>query len=707
MSSVEFIAKKRYHLIEPIDIAREKISVVWEDIKLWSFFATVFGLLFPPLLLGVGIALLLYFLDKIYSKYFGDPEVRAFYEREFKPKITQTQYLQVGYEIYPSELNQHLKLVNNLLESGKEEEEAIKALSRKATLYRQREPWRIVGYSKKTLPTHKWIVGTTGAGKTSYIMQGLFKQFEQGGGTIFIDGKGDTKGVFKFVKLAEKAGRLGDVQILNFLTSDQYRSHTNTYNPFLIFPPAQLVEFLDSLIPAQGEQEYWKGRGVSLMSCLVFGFAFRRKYWNEPFSYETLKNFRQVKPFTMLSAVIISLAILENEILRFDSRVNYIVTKARKILQPQTDIPYLELVVNYLKQNPTVREELEKLGYNTEYLEDLWETTSYFLTWVPSISDDWKEAVFWISRELVKDFWLGLKKFSLSDFLEAYRKKENELATEHKKNPYVVWITNPQSANEDALQQHLYAVQQWDKPFRIFQQYSHIFGALQSDIDFEDVIRNNKLLYVVLPALKQSEDTTKFLGRLILMSIRLASAKALGGAVELTRRQAELLTARITPVPPALHIYDEYGSFAVEGISDILAQVRSINISTWISTQDFTSGRTEGETAERAVLRMWANTNIKVLMKNLDKEIINIVKEYLPRQKVVQYSLYENEDATFQDVSITLAEEEILSPQKLEYFKNGLAFIFGEGRFCIAQIEYADTKPVEKFKLVRLEPLPF
>jgi hypothetical protein len=704
MPSVEFIYRKEFKLTEPFDLARQNIQTFWGNAKVLIPLFIALAFIFPPLGLGLALAYLMHFYERIYQKYLEDEEVRAMYEREFRPKITKTQYLQVGYEIYPSELNRHLKLVDSLLESGKDLEGAIKGLSSKAKYYKQKEPWRIVGYSKKTLPTHKWIIGTTGAGKTSYIMQGFLKQFEQGGGVIFVDGKGDLKGAFKFIKLAEKAGRLNDVLLLNFLTADQFKKHTNTYNPFLVFPPAVLIEFLDSLIPGGGEQEYWKGRGVSLMRSLVFAFAFRKKFWGEPFSYETLRTYREVKPFTILASAIFSLALLEDIILENDKRLVHLLTQAKRILQSQSPFPSLELIAGYMKQNPSARGELNKLGYNVDYIESLWEVLGYFLTWIPSISDEWKEAVLLMASEMVQEKGIQIKNFTLSDFLELYREIEKNKLDSFPKD-LKPWIMNPQGANSDAIQQHLYAMQQWDKPFSIFQQYSHIFGALQSDIDFEDVIKNNKLLYVVLPPLRQSEETTMFLGRLVIMSIRQASAKALGGAVELTKRQAELLTARITPNPPFLIVLDEYGAYPVEGIDTILAQVRSINISTWIATQDFTSGRTKGERKEEAVLRMWANTNIKVLMKNLDKEVIQILKEYLPKQKVAQASIHFHDDYILRDTQITLGDEEIFQGHKLEYFKNGLSFIIGEGRYAIAQIEYADTKPVDNFKLNRLESL--
>jgi len=704
-NSVEFVERKEIKLTEPYDIARWKLKQFWDTAKFLFGIATALAIVFPPLGIVLSAGVLFYFAERIWEKYFSDEEMRALYENQMKPKITKTQYLQVGYEIYPSELNRHLKLVDKLLEDKKEQKEAGKILSAKANYYRKFEPWRIVGYSKKTLTTHKWIVGTTGAGKTSYIMQGFLKQFEQGGGVIFVDGKGDLKGAFKFVKLAEKSGRINDVLILNFLTADQYKRHTNTYNPFLVFPPAVLVEFLDSLIPGGGEQEYWKGRGVSLMRSLVFAFAFRKKFWGEPFSYETLRTYREVKPFTILASAIFSLAMFEDVKLERDARVSHLISQARRILQAQTPFPFLELVAGYLKQNPAIKEELERLGYNTEYINDLWEVVGYFLTWIPAISDEWKEAVLFMASQMLTKKGEKIKSLSISDFLELYSAIEREASFPSENVER--WVKNPQGANPDAIQQHLYAMQQWDKPFSIFQQYSHIFGALQSDIDFEDVIKNNKLLYVVLPPLRQSEETTMFLGRLVLMSIRQASSKALGGAVELTKRQSQLLTARITPNPPFLIVLDEYGAYPVEGIDTILAQVRSINISTWIATQDFTSGRVKGERKEEAVLRMWANTNIKVLMKNLDKEIIQILRDYLPKRKVAQETVHFRNDLIYKDTQIILQDEEVFQGHKLEYFKNGLSFIIGEGRYAITQIEYADTEPVDNFQLNRLEALYF
>ena len=707
--SVEIIREKYVKFVEGVDIARFRIANFFSTLKILTIIGIPISLIFPPAGIAIATFMLIKFLEEIYNRYFADAEIKAYYQKEFRPKITKTQYLQVGYEIYPSELNQHLKLVDDLLEGTEDQERAIKELSAKAKTFLKQQPYRMVGFSKKMLPTHMWIIGTTGAGKTSFIMQGFLKQFEQGGGVIFVDGKGDMKGFRKFTRLAQKAGRLSDVLCLNFLTASEHKTQTNTYNPFVVFPPAILVEFLGTLIPSEGDQAYWAGRGITLMRSVIYALAFRKKYYNEPFSFETASTYLEPKPYTYLSTMFYAKLIAIEEKLKTDTRIGNIISQAKKLLQPTTDYPNVELITSYLKINPSLRELLEAYGYKVEFIEDLWETINFLALWLGSIAEPWKNAIEKYAKFIYEENKDRVLEMKFAEFLNTLRESERKFERGIGKadRELALWIKSPQQADDQAMQQHAYGKQQWDEPFSVFQQYKHIFGALHSDVDFVDVIQNNKLLYVLLPALPQSDKTTMLLGRIIVMSIRQASSKALGSAIELTPRQAKLVEARITPVPPFLIVLDEYGAYPVEGIDKILAQVRSINLSTWIATQDFTSGRTADQRAENAVLRLWANTNVKVLMKNLDKEIIQLLKEYLPTVKEARHNIHKRDEELYEETSLVIENAPLFEAGTLQHFKNGLSFIIGEGRFGITQILYADEKDETFFHLNRFEPVIF
>lgn len=709
--SIELIREKLTKFVEPIDIARRRLSLFENDLFVFGALGGIAGLFFPPVLVGVGTYFGLKFLQEIYERYLSDREIREYYTNEFRPKITQTQYLQIGYEIYPSELNQHLKLVNDLLEDSEDQERAIKELSAKAKAFLKNQPYRIVGFSKRMLPTHVWIIGTTGAGKSSLAMQAFLKQFEQGGGVIYVDGKGDTKLFRKFLNLARKAGRLSDVLLLNFLTATEHKSQTNTYNPFVVFPPAILVEFLGSLIPGGGDQEYWKKRGVVLMRSVIYAFSFRKRFYNEPFSFETVSTYLEPKSYTQLATMLFAKLIYLERKLSSDQRIVPLISQAIKITPPTTQYPTIELLTKYMSISPTARELVESYGYNPDFIEDLWEAIGFLRLWLASISDDWYQAIEKFATIIADNYGERVLEFGFSEFLNVLREEEKKLGGGGSKRfgrgggDWQDWIKSPQQANEDAMQQHAYGKQQWDDPFSVFRQYKHIFGALHSDVDFVDVIKNNKLLYVLLPPLQQSRETTELLGRIIVMSIRQASSKALGSAVELTPRQAKLIEARITPVPPFIVFFDEYGAYPVEGIDVILAQVRSINISTWIATQDFTSGRTSDNRAENNVLRLWANTNVKVLMKNIDKEILQILEGYLPKVKEAREIIHKKEEFVYKDTQIAIEQAPVINASDMQHFKNGLSFVIGEGRFAITQVFYADEKDETFFHLNKFEPL--
>lgn len=250
-----------------------------------------------------------------------------------------------------------------------------------------------------------------------------------------------------------------------------------------------------------------------------------------------------------------------------------------------------------------------------------------------------------------------------------------------------------------ALQQHSYAQQQWTDIFSVLLQYANVFGSLEPEVDMLDVIKNQKFLYVLLPPLKQSETTTSLLGKLILTAIRKAVSVALGEGVEgMDDFQREVLKKRITPVPLGVVVLDEYGAYPIPGIDTLLAQVRSINTSVILSTQDYTSARAEGKD-ENSVRRAWANTQ-KIIFRNKDDETLKMLEQLIAEKEVLQESYIMVEDYyTHERAEKSTTRKKLFDPKLLQGFKNGAGILITDEDIVIFQSYWADAEEAKKVYL--------
>lgn len=82
--------------------------------------------------------------------------------------------------------------------------------------------------SARELCTHLGVVGATGAGKTLFMLALLAQQAEKGLGALFVDAKRDLDTLAHVVAIAEDAGRLADLVVVDPLRPER----TSTYAPF-------------------------------------------------------------------------------------------------------------------------------------------------------------------------------------------------------------------------------------------------------------------------------------------------------------------------------------------------------------------------------------------------------------------------------------------------------------------------------------------
>ena len=141
--------------------------------------------------------------------------------------------------------------------------------------------------------------------------------------------------------------------------------------------------------------------------------------------------------------------------------------------------------------------------------------------------------------------------------------------------------------------------------------YGHIFNVPYGEVDYPDVVRNRRILAILLPAMEKPPQELLNLGKINLTGLRNAMAEGLGDGIEGT--VVEVLDGLPTAsnVPTAL-VIDEYPYIATKGFAIAAAQGRGLFVSAAFGGQDIAGfERADKEEAEQIV----ANTNIKYLMK--------------------------------------------------------------------------------------------
>lgn len=177
---------------------------------------------------------------------------------------------------------------------------------------------------------------------------------------------------------------------------------------------------------------------------------------------------------------------------------------------------------------------------------------------------------------------------------------------------------NPKDGQQGEIttEQHGYLQMQFTRVMSsLADDYGYIFNTTRGEVDFLDVVLNNRILAVLLPSLEKSPEELGNLGKIIVASLKSMMATGLGDRIE--GATAETIDAKATTAPnPFLVILDEYGYYVVAGAAVMPAQARSLNFSMVFAGQDFPSFKKNNNKEEAEATA--ANCNVYVFMKLRD-----------------------------------------------------------------------------------------
>ena len=145
--------------------------------------------------------------------------------------------------------------------------------------------------------THLTCLGTTGSGKTEFLLGLVANQLVQDSGLIYVDAKGDPSLQREVCRLARRFGRDDDILTINFITSGrdlvkaQSDKVTNTFNVMADTSAGMLIELLNNLLDDSGGSggDMWKGRAMTFIAAITVALTYLRD-----------KGFLQLSPSTYI-----------------------------------------------------------------------------------------------------------------------------------------------------------------------------------------------------------------------------------------------------------------------------------------------------------------------------------------------------------------------------------------------------------------------
>lgn len=236
--------------------------------------------------------------------------------------------------------------------------------------------------------------------------------------------------------------------------------------------------------------------------------------------------------------------------------------------------------------------------------------------------------------------------------------------------------------------------------------FGHIYETELADADFVDIVMNNRILVVLVPAMEQASEERAALGKVVLSSIRTAMAQGLGGKAE-GNREDVIDSLPIDLRIPTIIIVDEYAEVAVDGFAVTATQGRGLGMSVVFAGQDL-AGFVRASEQEADMI--FGNTRLKVLMALEDPEITwRKFKELAGTMKVAEGAGWEQDvdgmDTYKTNIAASIRDADRLNFQDLKEQREGEGHVFERANIHRVQIFHhgiSDKKLVSNFRINRM-----
>ncbi|MBZ2164162.1 TraM recognition domain-containing protein [Alteromonas stellipolaris] len=249
------------------------------------------------------------------------------------------------------------------------------------------------------------------------------------------------------------------------------------------------------------------------------------------------------------------------------------------------------------------------------------------------------------------------------------------------------------------------------KPLTDFQStYGHIFECELGEIDTTDIIQNNHVFLIFIPAMEASDDAKLTQGKIGLSLVKASISLGLGPNAEGDADDV------IHNLPIDLRYIstctvDEYAEAAKAGNFAITtSQARGLGMSMIFSNQELASLL---ESSKDETNKIWGNTGLKIVLKLYDSnETMDYINKLTGKRRVLMANnLKRGVVRTFQNVNeeATIQEVEAVEFRDLFEQTEGLAHIIQNGKVIRSKMFYHGLPEIKNDNFVhvrQLEVLP-
>lgn len=185
-------------------------------------------------------------------------------------------------------------------------------------------------------------------------------------------------------------------------------------------------------------------------------------------------------------------------------------------------------------------------------------------------------------------------------------------------------VDSPSDWAPEALNQHGYLIQQFTRMLALFNDtYGHVFARDAGDIDLRDVVHNDRILVILIPALEISSTEAATLGRLYVSQLAMILSQDLGEKLE-GKPEDIMVIRKYKDRFPFLWICDEVGAVYTEKLGELATQVRSLGYCLLLAGQE--AQRLKSAAGDK-VWTLIANMGTRITGKIMDpKDTLEILQ---------------------------------------------------------------------------------
>jgi intracellular multiplication protein IcmO len=230
--------------------------------------------------------------------------------------------------------------------------------------------------------------------------------------------------------------------------------------------------------------------------------------------------------------------------------------------------------------------------------------------------------------------------------------------------------------------------------------FGKVFNTTTPEIDLTDIVKNNKMCYVMLPTMAKGTAALN-LGKMVLSDLRTSVA------------QLQALTKSERPNPPFMVFADEMGSYVMDGIARVFEQARSAGVMMIPAFQTFANLASVSPEFEEMII---GNTFTKVFFKLGSVDSATKAAELIGQENKFQYSVSssKSESSSAENLRVTpessssasggvgeswrQAEDFRISPDKLMQMGIGECCVKSEARVFHISTQAIEFPKVPEFK---------